>query len=133
MSDRFLFRAWDKKRKIMCQVLSLDNTPDAEFDGYLIHYEGDTTLSIIPGQNDKDFILMQCTGLKDIKGNLIFEGDILIDLIGMRSVVKFDAYSCRWISELRDGDKICLIYTSDVNDPEIIGNTYEVPEWRDKR
>lgn len=57
MNDRFRFRAWDKTLK-----------------SYWRHGNFD----LERGQNDKDLIIEQCTGKKDVKGNLIYEGDIVV-------------------------------------------------------
>lgn len=60
MDDRFKFRVWLKNS----QRMILD-----------IHKDGDFN-SFIANVNDR-YILMQCTGLKDKNGKLVYEGDIL--------------------------------------------------------
>lgn len=62
--DRFKFRAWD------------------EGLGKLIYFNFDNIGRAIDSTEIKEYIeqgnLMQCTGLKDKNGNLIYEGDIVV-------------------------------------------------------
>lgn len=57
MQDRFRFRLWNEKTKTMIKDIELTQCR-------LIDY-------ILQGN------FMQCTGIKDINGDLIFEGDIV--------------------------------------------------------
>jgi uncharacterized phage protein (TIGR01671 family) len=60
MSREIKFRAWDESQKYM----AYQGTPDLETIQSFFHHFGDKTL-------------MQFTGLKDINGKDIWEGDIL--------------------------------------------------------
>jgi len=74
MENRFKFRVWDKAMGRMGEVekieFALGNNPTQ----IVAHYgNGDKW-----GDSPDNLILMQCTGLKDKNGTLIFEGDVLI-------------------------------------------------------
>lgn len=134
MQDRFKFRAWNTQSKTMKEVsqLSFDEKQVAEYapkDKVSVH------LNFQP-----HFILMQCTGLKDKNGKLIYEGDIVnlkntrFDFEETRVVMFKD---CAFQFSLPNSTQIDRpLYCWAINylnhykhiELEIIGNIYETPE-----
>ena len=134
MNERFKFRCWAKKEKVM-------------------HYDAEETYNGIFGKpkiehtsfsgllNDKDYVVMQYTGLKDINGKLIYEGDILrfyaqsiIDAMA-REPLKERIGVAVWNEEELKFDVLVngkavpdLCKETDDNNFEIIGNIYENKE-----
>jgi len=114
MENRFKFRAWYKPLETMLSDFEFHNTY--------------TTLGTIA--KDNNYVLMQCVGLKDVSGQLIYEGDIV--LFGPNpddiAVIEWDKDECKFIV-----DEIFNNTRSDFSnwfgeDLEIIGNIYKDPD-----
>lgn len=133
MQDRFKFRVWHKKRKKMYEVLHLHTetlTNGGEWvtaKGFNIITQQDIHIQIEP----KDGLIMQCTGLKDKNGKLIYEGDIVNikyirpDGFEIRKKCKIEfGYYSFWLYYKCGAS---LLYQEDCT-YEIIGNIYENPE-----
>ena len=127
------FRAWDKESKRMFQVQTLqfygtNNTVDACWTNG-VDFDGESTLGEPELNNLHNLVLMQYTGLKDINGVEIYEGDVLFHpLQGRRKV--YYPYSERVASYgLRNIDNGFGSTLQDSHDVwEVIGNIYENPE-----
>lgn len=118
-------RAWDKKNKDMFNVQGFDmyevQNDDKEYD--------------VRGKDD--IILMQFTGLKDKKGQEIYEGDILhvkdcgFDFMGIvewsKRVCSFEIYDKFSYKPKQIGYGKRYQF-DDTTNFEIIGNIYENPE-----
>ena len=117
MNDRFKFRVWDKYTH---------ETPAEQmqflcFNGCLVDSDGCY-------HSPDDYIVEQCTGLKDKNGNLIYEGDIVKAVTGTYKVI-WDRH--RWAIKNSQG----YIFSEYINDLlydcEIIGNIHKQAEQKD--
>ena len=132
MKDRFKFRAWFKpKYREPIMLYQVEQTYDF-MRGEPENVPKDCFGDVLA---DDNYIVMQCTGLKDKSGKLIYEGDIVKNFHVSSSMqgrvfigyVVYDDTRCRFhIQE----DKHCGYITfSDTDDIfEVIGNIYENPE-----
>ena len=129
MNDRFKFRAWDR---INDKWLSNKNCIEIG-TGYL------TDFYDVEQAFNRRYVLMQCTGLKDKNGKLIYEGDILGGIyLGHIEYCK----DCKCF-QLFVKDYGCMACEGDIhwyelveaeneNELEVIGNIYENKELLDE-
>ena len=116
MNDRFTFRVWIKYSRKMAavHVLNLDR------ERVIARLES----NLYPEYQLHEVELMQCTGLKDKNGQLIFEGDILLIHDDEYGKIEFEEAGFRLTI---DNVTSCLseFYSYEL---EIAGNIYENPE-----
>lgn len=145
MNDRFKFRVWympeyDKPRMIYGAEKTYDfmyGEPEiicADCFGSLL--------------DSKEYILMQCTGLKDKNGTLIYEGDILDLYISTKKLYRYQVkyeigsfmlvsneeiydFRNKWNDNVYPLSQLYFEYNNEDNciwQCEVIGNIYENPE-----
>lgn len=109
------FRAWDKLNKKMINIESIN------FQARRV-YRDDVSY-----RNFNDTELMEYTGLKDMKGKEIYEGDIVIQNNKKHRVI-FDEENARFC--IRDDEfELGITFINHNNERmEVIGNIYENPE-----
>lgn len=109
--DRFKFRVWWEKEK---------------------RYRIDVKMHPAEHFCQKDFIVEQCTGLKDKNGNLIYEGDTVRYWWNQKTntgTICWDNYFARFCiannKEHSTETPHCLMFVADKKIIEIIGNRHE--------
>lgn len=122
MGDRFKFRIWDKKLK---KLAKWNDNPyhNMEIMNYIC------VDNPVTDWKHEDYVLMQCTGLKDNNGKLIYEGDVvrIFHVSGtmqgklFTDVVEWNELRCRF-----DTEKYGVFDEDDTY--EVIGNIYQNPE-----
>lgn len=127
MQDRFKFRFWHKPTNKMldCYGFNEHCTFANTLDGIGTEYNPCAT---------KDCELMQCTGLKDKNGKLIYQGDILGDIYNglyihyCEHCHQFQLYSQGYGCMACNGDIHWIEVVEDNKKLEVIGNIYENPK-----
>ncbi len=129
------FRAWHKELKIIFEPEAIwFSTPGRKPWLNNSHDYRDEYRGKLFGYVDDDIILMQYTGLNDKKGNEIYEGDILHDLLHPEQyfLVRYEDAEFG-LELLKPYVKECMGGISErlhdvCYDSEVVGNIYENPE-----
>lgn len=138
MQDRFKFRSYGKPNSIIEGMQNIYTFEETE-GGYFNVKVDKGWLSFV---KEEDLKIMQCTGLKDKNGKLIYEGDILKYTSKPTNTQKnnpeykpfAENYSVVWGDfytgyNLRSKEKVnCFNLGIMTKDCEVIGNIYENPE-----
>lgn len=122
MNDRFKFRVWDKERKRYTSVNPVFMCIDRH-----------TREIAMPDNGDGQYVIEQCTGLRDKNGRLIYEGDILqyTDTNGfkIRQEVVWDSENARFAHVVDWGcfDRTFSPLEREIcAQKEVVGNIHEV-------
>jgi uncharacterized phage protein (TIGR01671 family) len=132
MNNRFKFRAWNKLSNEMKDVISLNiNYEFPDCSNVLLETN---TFDAIKTHNNpincsvglKNVVIMQCTGLKDKNDKLIYEGDIVEDVLMNKFVVSFNKnYLSFLLTNIKNEQS--MVFYPNIN-IEVIGNIYENKE-----
>lgn len=139
MQDRFKTRFFDKVTQVIYTLKSIVNTcenrKDITFYGILVSGIGQISEHELDNEYSTRFIRMQCTGLKDKNGKLIYEGDIvykkgnnfngkkiLSEIIWSNMTASFQYSDLSGIGGMHD------FRSGTIKKMEIVGNIYENPE-----
>ena len=131
--DRFKFRVWEPQKNHMNYLDWLDTSAGAEPKCMIqLVYFRDCLLY------PDDATIMQCTGLKDSGGNLIWEEDVVKKYREVNKDFGFDLYRINWNLARCCFDMIPIEHESVFKygfllyktreKLEVIGNIYENPE-----
>ncbi|WP_248847103.1 YopX family protein [Lactiplantibacillus plantarum] len=130
MATMIKFRAWNGYRKIMADYVSAIQNGDTQGTPSSVNVIVDGKNETWDIKND-DVELLQFTGLKDVNGKDIYEGDILRTKAGLIQIVE------QGILETDREDIISGFYANNLSDDkphtfsyddEVIGNAHENPE-----
>lgn len=154
MQNRFKFRIWSKSEKKMMLFNNPTLIDGDVLKGGLLFKNYDHKITNCHEVNPEDLILMQCTGLRDNSGKLIYEGDIVeVQYIGGQIPMFKNEYKTepetevfeifcheKWLKFYAKNDyyrSSCEIHSLDLEKIlintynkvyTVIGNIYENPE-----
>ena len=143
MQDRFKFRIWDKHLKKMFDCIQINFTENAYGSNKIKDDECSIHLIYQPHLE-----LMQCSGLKDKNGKLIYEGDILDLYVSSKKLYRYEVkyeigsfmlvsqdeifdFKNVWNDNVYPLSQLYYEYQNEENcidECEVIGNIYENPE-----
>lgn len=106
--DRFKFRIWWKKEnryRVDTHIIQIGRLTDFA--------------------NSDEYVIEQCTGLKDKNSNLIYENDIVLGASGFKYCIIWSEMEVGWALQNLES-KVCIamnVFTAD--EIEIIGTIHE--------
>lgn len=102
--DRFKFRVWWEREK---------------------RYRTDVKMHPAEHFCQKDFIVEQCTGLKDRNGNLIYEGDVVLWISYLNYKIIWSDMECGWALQNLESKACIAMNAFTADEIEIVGNIHE--------
>lgn len=125
-----LFRAWDKKYKCFVGLTAIRWRYNYETNPNTLEFAGYSLGS--PYSESEDIEIMQYTGLKDINGKEIYEGDILAHIVcdyngGADIWEKVEVVFEEGAFKLKDllDKESNTDFMEDISALEVVGNIYE--------
>lgn len=126
------FRAWDTEREVMAKVSHIG------LDDYEVSMQ-DEECTCWRAPYPYVCTLMQWTGMKDINGNEIYEGDIIKvhermagnDFVG--KVIYDKSEGCYWLLEGGEKNHCKITFNLEDYSHEIIGNIFENEELLERQ
>lgn len=128
--NRFRFRAWNEEEKNWSEHLYNNGEGRIAVDWFWNGCEIDSEYN---AAEDSQFVIEQCTGIRDSNGKLIYEGDILCandDDFENRFVVVWQKSFCGFALEntRRGGISLSTLIAASIMHK--IGNIHENPELK---
>lgn len=116
MNDRFKFRVWDNEQKRFTSVKPI-----------VLCVDGKAREIAMQDNDDGQYMIEQCTGLRDKNGRLIYEGDVVFCESGKaKGVIKFEKGS--FVFEWKFAKPLAFLVLKYTDDVEIVGNIHEVEQ-----
>ena len=108
MNDRFKFRVWDN----LCKRYDDLHAIYLAQSGSVCYPIVD--IGITYPSEDSEYIVEQCTGLRDRNGRLIYEGDIVrYNFPGApHEIVAWNEKTCRWVT--RRGEDTAMVFATSI-------------------
>lgn len=128
MNDRFKLRVWDNKRKLYTGGNPIFMCIDRH-----------TREIAMPDNGDGQYVIEQCTGLRDKKGRLIYEGDVCL-LYGVKYEIRWKdgGFGSRKYPPCADTDGLIFSTTvpftnrlylmEDLKEIEVVGTIHDNPD-----
>lgn len=121
MEARFKFRAWESRGELGIGVMHYFDLFDASADMF-----DQGMLGHVLVEDLSTMKIMQCTGLKDKNGKLIYEGDIVKSIENKFTAAVF--WRGDWAAFCNNAFSGECVGPASPETVEIIGNIYENPE-----